>query len=322
MEHQPQPLFKWLKPGSLVLPQIDVSKPDEINYEEEFSSYLGDKTCLSSSGMRKLLVSPRRFLAEQVGLLDDDEDEEKDCYRFGTAAHMAVLEPERFRQLYVIAPEFSGLTKDGRESTRSKDAQQKKEAWYKAQAPGALILTEAEMNALSAMIESLMMHPQASMLLKNGRPEVTGRFTHEQSGVRCRVRPDYICYDEHERLYVVDIKTTRTEGPGMFATDAAKKKYFVQLALYYDGIAQILKKPVEQAAFIVMEKNPPYEVHVYWLDEGDLKLGRIWYEHAIKIYKKCLRLQEWPGTQTNGELLRLPFWQQEEPLPSFEWSKE
>jgi hypothetical protein len=318
VEHQNAP-FKWARTSSFSLPEIGVDKPDALDYDESFESYLGDKSCISSSGVRKLLDNPRAFIAEAAGYLKDDETEEKDAYRFGSAAHMMILEPAKFRNMYLIEPEFTGFTKEGKPSTQSADCKLKRKTWYESLAPGALVVTQEELHDLTYMVEALMEHPQASSLLRNGRPEVTGRFTHPETKVRCRIRPDYLTLDKEDKTYVIDIKTTRHEKIGLFATDVAKLQYFIQLAMYHDGIAQITGKQVEASAFIALTKKPPYSVAVYWMNDKDLELGRAWYQYGLKVFSRCVKNNDWPPAQGQGQMLNMPNYIHNEPFPNFEW---
>ncbi len=306
MEHGP---FKWVKPHSLKLPKINSTEPDVLDENETFESYLKDTSCLSSTMMKHLLKSPRHYLAELAGF-DVDEDSEKDHFRIGRAVHMAVLEPKRFKELYVVQPDFGAM--------QSPKNRAKRDEWRTEQKPDALILKQEELDHLHFMIDALMEHPEASNLFKNGKPEVSGRFTHKETGVRCKFRPDYLTSMNSE-LFISDIKTTKDASPGLFATDAARMKYYLQLALYHDGVYQVTGKKPEAVALIAMEKKLPYTVALYWIDEKDLRLGTQWYLYALNTFKKCVETNQWPGTQLHGQMLSLPKWTDSEQFPQFDW---
>ena len=121
MEHG---ISRLLRPDLTVLPKIikETDKHPEpwIGYMES-DTYHGDKERISSSGVREILKSPRKFL--QMWLEGDtDEDQEADHFRFGRAAHLFILEPEKFRQVYVVEPEFTAFTKQGK-PTKSANAE-------------------------------------------------------------------------------------------------------------------------------------------------------------------------------------------------------
>lgn len=307
MEHG---VLKKLKNKNPRLPEFDVKKPDELRYDESFESYLSDKTCISSSGLKKILESPLHFLWSAVEQQEEDGDEPAH-FRFGRAVHMAILEPGRFRESYIVQPDFGAM-----QSIKNRE---KRDAWKNGLPADATILKQNELDDLQNMIESLMAHPQAANFFRTGKPEVTGRFTHKETGIRCRIRPDYISYTPDGGLYIFDIKTTRMDNKALFASDAAKRKYHLQLAFYRYGMAQITGKPPEAVALVAMEKTPPYSVWVYWLTDEDLDIGMAWNEEALRNLKRSMTTGKWPGPQSSGEMLELPSWSRTEPFPQFSW---
>lgn len=306
MEHGP---FKWVKPHSLKFPKINTGEPDELLEHESFDDYLKDTTCLSSSKMKMILKSPRHYVADLAGH-NVEEDDEKDHFRIGRAVHMAILEPAKFKELYVVMPDFGAMQSPKNRATRDE--------WKANQKPGSLIMKQEEMDHLYYMLDALIDHPEAAKLLKNGTPEVSGRFTHKDTGVRCKVRPDYFTWVGNE-LFLSDIKTTKDASAGLFATDAARMKYHLQLALYHDGFHQITGSKPEAVALIAMEKKLPYTVALYWVSEKDLAMGTQWYKFALMTFKKCIETNQWPGTQLHGQMLSFPKWTESEQFPEFDW---
>ncbi len=312
--------LRWLNTSKIQLPVVGSKEPDELVYDLPFDKYLGNRTCISNSGLKKILKSPRHYIADLLGYEEEEEDgAEKDHFRFGRAAHMLILEPKKFRELHLVMPEFTGLTKDGKESHRSKDALDKKAKWLADVPPEALVLTQAEMDSLMLMVENLMAHETAANLLKNGRPEVTGFFTHKETGLRVRIRPDYLTWDSQQKLYISDLKTARDVSAGMFSTQTANLKYHMQLALYVDGVAQITGQQVEAQGIIALEKKMPHSCALYWINEDDLAKGRQWYEFALRTLKRCIDTNQWPGVQGDGVMLNLPKFTDNEQFPQFDW---
>lgn len=321
MEHNPLGTgLSWVKKDQLILPTIGVDQPDALIENLSFDEYNNDRTRMRSSLLRKMIKSPRDFLAEAMGHVDEEE-QEKDHFRFGRAAHMLILEPEKFRKFHVIEPEFVGMTKDGRPSTQSKEAKEKKQAWYDSLPPGALVIKEKEMEHLMHMADALMEHKQASRLLINGKSEVTGHWTHRETGVACKFRADHLAFVEGKGYFLPDFKTARTVAPGLFANDVARFMYHVQLAFYADGFEQITGEQLQGVAIIAAEKTPPYHVVVYWLNDEDLAKGRQWYEFALRTYARCMKSWDWPGLQGNAQMLSLPRWTDNETFPQYEWQQ-
>src|SRR5690606_3844366 len=124
------------------------------------------------------------------------------------------------------------------------------------------------------------------------------------------------------KVYISDLKTTRDVSPGLFATDAAKMMYHMQMAYYKDGVEQVLGQQVEAVALIALEKKAPYNVAVYWLDDEDIDKGRQWYEFALRTYKRCVESGQWPGKQGSGQMLKLPKFTDYDAFPQFDWKEE
>lgn len=213
---------------------------------------------------------------------------------------MFLLEPNKFHSSFVIQPDFGAM--------QSAKNRAQRDAWRSDQSPDAVVVTEKELNSLLDIFDSLSEHQQAGQMLRNGRSEVTGFWKHKETGVHCRVRPDYLSNDGDGNLYIIDIKTTRSADPGMFATDCANYGYHVQLAFYHDGIRQIIGKDPSATAIIAIEKKDPYAVHVYWLDEKWILEGRRQYEIALHRFSEAMDKGEWGGPQGSGVILSPPGW--------------
>lgn len=306
---------KWYKPDKVTLPPIDTNQHEHLNENLPFEDYL-KVPAISSSGLKKVLNSPQHYLCEIMGL---SAQEESDAFRFGRAAHCLILEPSKFKELYVVEPTFTGLTKDGRESSKSGAAKEAKEKWYANLNSESQVVSEKERDDLTYMVDSLIEDPVIRGLLKTGRPEVSGFFQDKDTGLWCRIRADYLSRDKDGRLYLADLKTAREVTEGIFATDAARFWYDVQLAFYLDGIEQITGEKVEQVGLIAVEKKPPYQSALYWLTEEDIETGRAWYKHALKVLKKSIVENDWPQAAKSGVMLEMPTWRKNQSLPYFEF---
>lgn len=302
-------LKKILNQDMARMPKIFLT--DEPRPQAEFSEvlsaedYHNDREAMSSGALRKILKSPRSFLSHWYGL---DEEEDKDHFRVGRAAHLMLLEPQLFRKLYIIEPIFEGFTKKG-ELTTNPNAHEVKEAkrlWYEKLEKGALVLKQKELDDLVGMIDSVIEHPIASRMLRNGKPECSIKWVDPESGVLCRARPDYIVDDKTGALHLIDFKTTKDIREGIFANDVLRMMYHVQLAFYHDGIVQALGRQPTTITLIAVEKTAPFEAAVYPLDDEWFEQGQLFYKHALKLYAKCRETGIWPAYQKNAKVLRMP----------------
>lgn len=273
-----------------VLPEI-ISYGFTPNWQLDLSNddYHADRSAVSSTGLRRILKSPRAFAAGQIA-----EPEETNALRFGHAVHLAILEPKLFEKLYVIMPRFAG--------TGSVKA---KADWRLTLDAGAVILKEDEYNDLLEMINSVQRHQDACNILKNGKAEMSGYFADPDTGIKCRIRPDFF----HEGLMaLLDVKTTQDIEMSSFSKTIWKYRYDFQAAFYCEGIRLITGKNVQYPLFLALEKNPPFEVAVYMADEGMMAKGLMDYRFALNKLKECIEVSSWTGYQSKIQPISLPRW--------------
>jgi hypothetical protein len=268
-------------------------------YDVPEDEYHADRTRTSSTQVRKILKSPATFLAHYQGVADEKETA---ALKFGRTAHLAILEGDKFWKRHKVMPKFVGLTKDGRESEQSAEAKAKKVAWLEENA-GCVICTEEELRHLEGMINSVVRHRDAFMILKDVAVEVTGYYTCPRTGIRCRIRPDVTSFNLN---VMADVKTTVSVEMELFSRQVWQKRYDFQAAMYSEGAYQISGKFPEFFPFIAIEKVPPYECAVYVADDGLLDRGRKDYERAMDRLAQCVKTNQWPPYQTGIRNLALP----------------
>ncbi len=265
-------------------------------------AYHADRTSISSTGLRRVLKSPRTFRAA----MDGPPVEPTEAMKFGTLVHQVILEGADFLKRYVVMPEFVGLTKDGRASTRSAAAAEKREEWLTEQAlSGNIITTQKEIDDIRGMLDSVMAHEDAFRLLKNGVTEISGYFTDPDTGIKCRVRPDFLSFD---LMALVDLKTTRDVEMEAFSRTIWNLRYDFQMSFYGHGVEQICQRKVDYHAFIAVEKEPPYECAVYIADQAMLEKGEEGFRCALRTLRSCIDSDKWPGYQQGMGNIGLPFW--------------
>jgi exodeoxyribonuclease VIII len=213
--------------------------------------------------------------------------------RFGSAAHTWILEPEIAPDQIVVAPTVDRRTKAG------------KEAWadFQAMSNGRTIISEEEAHHLSKMA-SAVASSTAAMDALGAAPwrEHSCRF--KRHGVAGRCRPDAAGHG-----IIVDLKTTQDASPAEFRRTAATFRYHWQAAWYIDSLNPILgSNPfVCEFVFVVVERQPPYSVGVYTLDDQALDAARQGIESALEVYRVG---EESPGYASADacQELSLPRW--------------
>ncbi len=315
--------------SSLAKPQFIAKLPDIVGRDFKAfwvegmtqEDYHSDRSAISSSALKILVEkTPAHFKSAWMGGLAVDEDNK--AFRYGSLAHCALLEPERFKRMFILEPVFEGFTKgkDARLSTQSKEAKDKKKEWYANLSPDSLVVTEKDRHAITGSIESIIAHEKASRVIVGAKTEVSGFFRHPTTGIKCRIRPDIMHVDKH---VLIDFKTTRDASKNFFASEIARRNYHISMAFYGLGIKEIYGWEPNVYAFLAVEKEPPYACALYTLDTETLNTARAWVENGMQILKNCLEKNIWPSHQEGmAEDISIPPWAHTRELPMFDFDEE
>jgi len=150
--------------------------------------------------------------------------------------------------------------------------------------PGRVILTAAERNAATSIVDAIRNHPVAARLLFGPG------MTYERSIVWAELgRARQSTPDARGRDHLVELKTTRCAAPWRFVMDASKMGYHAQLADQRAAIAYEQGGRSPREVYIVAVENvPPYVVQVYELTPTTLELGdklrTMWLER-LQMYE-------------------------------------
>jgi hypothetical protein len=136
----------------------------------------------------------------------------------------------------------------------------------------------------------------ARELLKEGTPELSVWFDDPITGLRCKIRPDWLRDDD----IVIDLKSTKDGSPRGFYWEMRKYGYDQQAYFYLYGVNSAYRKAgvnrrTERFIFICVENFEPYLVSVYMATDAVLERGRQLVEKSLSGYKECLDKDEWPG---------------------------
>ena len=242
---------------------------------------------ISKSGLDHFHRSPAHYLAYQR-----QDFRETPAMLFGRAAHMAILEPDRFAVEVVQEPsKINKKSKDWRE--------------FKKLYPGCIILSPGDMRSIEAIRESILAHPAAFNLLNYpGTSEVSYFWIDRETKLECKCRVDYIRQDG----ILVDFKTTKDASPQAFAKTIANYRYHVQAAFYSYGVRVTVQGMINGFVFIAAEKKPPFGVATYVLDPESLDVGHEQFKRDLQRFRECKINNSWPAYSERVETLTLPSW--------------
>ena len=234
--------------------------------------------------------TPAHYKAYIDGLL---RVETTPAMRLGSMIHRAILEPETVAGAWVVKPEgMTFTTKEGKE-------------WKAAQT--LPIITSQEADTIIGMRDSVHAHPAVKRVLANARTEVS-LFANGEDGVLRKARIDAL---PESGNVLVDIKSCQSADPDLMAKSVVAYRYDVQAAYYLD-ICKLLGIDKSEFLFVCVEKQPPYAVAVYALDQDAIEWGRKQYQRDLALIKHCEAEDHWPSFTQDITTLALPAWAQKQ----------
>lgn len=298
--------------------------PPGIYFNMSNEDYHNDRS-ISNSGMGKLLKTPLHYWHDSP-FNPFREKLDTDAYRKGRAYHTLVLEPEKFKDDYILLPPVNDLKIDSEfweYLSKSPDAKDfklpaTKTAKVVKYVGEKTVIREKEYNDLLLAVKYLKSDKMIFPLFTCGYPEVSIFWVDEETGVPCRVRIDYLTHK-----IATDLKSTSDVGNYKLGYSIVDYGYHRQAAFYLEGIRNVkktidnsdepishfeewldnfAKEPTDNFAFVFQEMKPP---NVYRADsikwcrednsppdcdwqEADTvrQLGEDAYKRALIIFKE------------------------------------
>lgn len=258
-----------------------------LSQEEYFAIDAVSKTDLSFMAKSPLHYLKRKELMKET-----------DAMRLGTLLHMALLEPARFRDSYIVEPV---AMPDGEEINRRKKDHRAFLDGFREKNKDKLIVTEKQFDSLVGMLQQASSNPEISNVLNmKGMQEVAG--TWETNGVLCKGRADFIY--EHPTIgrVIVEVKKTRDASPEGFSRQAYNLLYHLQAAMYLDGFE------AKHFVFIAIEDALPNASGVYWADDSLIDAGRRLRDRLLARLVECKERKFYPAYTQGVTKIMLPAW--------------
>lgn len=218
----------------------------------------------------------------------------------GTAAHLAILEPEQLgkRTTVIEAPDYRSMV-----ARACRDD---------ALAQGLVPLLAAEYELVRAMRQAIEQSEDAAPLLLGEDGENELSFTWDADGfaedaIPCKARLDRVI--RHRRV-IVDLKTAASASEAAFQRAVIRDNHALRAAWYIDGWeAAAPENEYCDYRFVIVAKEPPHLISVWWLEETAIEHGRRAYERALARLAIAVESNSWPGfAKPGGQAVRLPIW--------------
>lgn len=243
-----------------------------------FADYLADPA-INNSGLKILSQSAAKFAYWR-----DNQKPATPSQLEGSGLHCAILQPEFFEKSF------------GKEAAPRKGSAARTE--WEEDNPRAVALTPGQWKNVHNMAKSFENTPCtiAKELLKEGTPELSVWFDDPLTGLRCKIRPDFLKDDD----IVIDLKSTKNGSPAGFYWEIKKYGYNYQAAFYKRGVdiayaSAGVKRKVKAFIIIAIENFAPYEVACYMISEEVIAEAQIQINANLERYKECLISGIWPG---------------------------
>lgn len=228
-------------------------------------------------------------------------------FRYGRAFHLALLEPEKFRQTFVAIPQGK-LTSNGAklewldECSRVSGVdfsrvalgaadEMRQEVASVLESSGRTVVSTTELETLRAQVESLKLpiHTMARKLLMAGEHE---RELHWEHGtLRPKGRVDGLV-DPSGIMY--DLKGCQDASADAFRRSLWSYGYHYQEAMYRIG-GRALGLDVRDFVFVLAEQKPPYHWNVVRCNELDVAVAADRITSDLRRLEECIATDTWPG---------------------------
>lgn len=256
---------------------------------------------LSNSDLSLFLKAPRLYEYVKMYNKKLSDSASKD---FGSAVHCALLEPELFHSLWIVAPDCDRRTTIGKAEWAAFIERNVGKKHLTKEAYQAILEIKASCSKYQYKERSYI----TEELLIGGWAEVAMFWKEPLFERQMRAKVDYIKPATYE---IIDIKTT---SKGTDARSVAKTiyshGYYRQAAMYLWG-ARTLTQDTKWQNFtwIFIDTEAPYEIAVYKASPSMLEQGMNEIYKAIQDFDACMVKNEFGFLQSSGpQVIDLPDW--------------
>ncbi|MGL6003581.1 PD-(D/E)XK nuclease-like domain-containing protein [Aeromonas sobria] len=239
---------------------------------------------ISKSQLDDIAESPATYVWRKSAPVDEEKLKALDM---GTALHCLLLEPEEFKDRFIIAPKFNLRTNAGKD--------EEKEFMANCAELGKTIISFEDDRKLQLMRESVFAHPDARWLLEqDGICEGSLYWTDSETDELCRCRPDKMLSNFP---ILADVK--KVDDMGRFERHVEEFRYHVQDAMYSDGYREIYGE-IPDFIFLAVSSSIEcgrYPVRVRPLSPEWRVEGHELYRRDLKKFHECRINNDWHDMQ-------------------------
>lgn len=241
-------------------------------------------TALSCSALKDFAISPKYYYEKWISKTIPFE--KTSAMDFGTAVHLALLEPHLFDEKVIVV-----------ESKLTKEAKAKKDQ--------GILLSCDEKDKLDTMCDNFFAS-SASQILKDAKKEV--EFFSKWHSISVKGKMDAVIppCEKFPEGVIIDIKTTSAGDLKEIQSSIVKYKYHLQAA-FYSKLFYDLYSTYPTFIFIFLEKERAQESRFFVCTENFLEIGRVEMEDLLHKYKSFSE-SNFQLEEASFEMLDLPAW--------------
>lgn len=253
-----------------------------------------DGPSISSSGLRTIETkTPAHYWADSPlnkDRIDEEDSAEKKHFRLGRAAHLLLLEPEKFREIVVTRPaQFDSWRTNAAKEWRARAVN----------IEGKTVLDGDEFLAVTGIASALRGHALHRDGVLDGDIELSIIWKDQKTGVWLKARPDAIPASAN---VLADFKTTTDASPLAAYRSVRDFGYDMQLALGGIGMQTVLGRRMTDYVIIFVEVKRPHAILVAPIDSERIGWARLRLRRAVNTFAECLKANRWPSYEAfDGE---------------------
>lgn len=230
--------------------------------------------------MQIVFDNPAQWLYDK-----ENRGEPTDAMIFGERAHMAVLEPAKFEERFILDFErpdgIDGRTKAGKEllALYRKDRED-----YLALHADKEVIDSKTFNTLKAFVKSFREYPLSGIIDRPSfKAETAFKFEDDDTGVICRGLIDGMDLEKH---IILEYKTIDKATDKNIRSAIKNYKYDVQAAMYCTAYRKIVGQD-PSFIWVFQEKREPHYCRAIKCPNDLLNNGWAVIQKALYIYKTC-----------------------------------
>jgi len=153
--------------------------------------------------------------------------------------------------------------------------------------PDCYVIPEEEIGNVRIMAEKTFKKAQILNIFHNGYSELSFFWIDEETGIKCKVRPDYLRLDIP---LIVDFKTTKDHTEEGFPKEIANWYYHFSAAFYIEGVEQVTGLTMEMEdspddnqgfTIIAIANTPPFEIDFKPIKRRSIHQGRYLFRKSL-----------------------------------------